>query len=273
MKLLTCLAIAVAFAGALALLLPWLARRERARQDAERRRRHAVAPPTGGAWRAWAEAEGLGHLVARAAPRVRPAWRLETTTEPTDSWIGGLPDLPEGTPWPMAAGRPLAFVARIAAPTTPGALLLFCDPESMDVPEGVSPAIHVSPNVATQPRAVPPGVSPWQRRFVRLVAYEDVPEDLGLADAAEQEAWIDLVMALAASPAGTTSKLGGYANPVQGAMEPELGPPADDWRLLVQIDSEGDLEIGDAGMLYYWIRAADLEAGRFDRVALVSQCH
>jgi hypothetical protein len=204
----------------------------------------------------------------------RPAWRLETSPEPTDSWIGGLPELPAGEPWPAHAGRPLAFVARIAAPSPPGALLFFVDDESQNHVDDARQVIHVPPGVATAVRDAPsPEAAPWARRFVRLVAYEDVPEDLGLTDAGQREAWIELVLALASGPRDTRSKLGGYANPVQNPMEPGLGPPEDDWRLLLQVDSEDDLMVGDAGMLYYWIRKADLDAGRFDRVVIESQCH
>jgi uncharacterized protein YwqG len=47
------------------------------------------------------------------------------------------------------------------------------------------------------------------------------------------------------------------------------------WRLLFQIDSDehSGTMWGDAGMLYFWVRASDAIEGRFDRTWLVLQCH
>jgi uncharacterized protein YwqG len=46
------------------------------------------------------------------------------------------------------------------------------------------------------------------------------------------------------------------------------------WRLLLQLDSDDALDWmwGDAGRLYYWIRAEDLKAHKFDDTWLVLQC-
>ena len=51
-------------------------------------------------------------------------------------------------------------------------------------------------------------------------------------------------------------------------------PGAADWRLLLQIDSDdtADMMWGDAGRLYWWIREADLTAGKWNAVWLVLQC-
>jgi uncharacterized protein YwqG len=47
------------------------------------------------------------------------------------------------------------------------------------------------------------------------------------------------------------------------------------WRLLFQIDSDehSGTMWGDAGMLYFWVRASDAVQGRFERTWLVLQCH
>lgn len=49
---------------------------------------------------------------------------------------------------------------------------------------------------------------------------------------------------------------------------------ADDWELLLQLDSDDSAEImwGDVGMLYFWIRRQDLAARRFARVWMTLQC-
>ena len=53
----------------------------------------------------------------------------------------------------------------------------------------------------------------------------------------------------------------------------ELESGADDWVLLLQLDSDdhADLMWGDAGMLYYWILFSDLAALRFDRTRMTLQ--
>jgi uncharacterized protein YwqG len=69
-----------------------------------------------------------------------------------------------------------------------------------------------------------------------------------------------------------------YCGDASGYMSrdaPALRDGAKDWRLLLQIDSDGDLGVmwGDAGILYFWIREEDARAGRFDQAWAVLQCH
>jgi uncharacterized protein YwqG len=55
---------------------------------------------------------------------------------------------------------------------------------------------------------------------------------------------------------------------------PELAPGAGDWRLLLQRDSDPDgVTWGDSGMLYFWIRHADLRNARFEAAWCVLQCY
>ncbi|MFN2512999.1 MAG: DUF1963 domain-containing protein, partial [Pyrinomonadaceae bacterium] len=62
----------------------------------------------------------------------------------------------------------------------------------------------------------------------------------------------------------------GYKDPRAKLLE----SGADDWLLLLQLDSDErcDLMWGDMGMLYFWIRQNDLKAHRFDRVWMTLQC-
>ena len=55
----------------------------------------------------------------------------------------------------------------------------------------------------------------------------------------------------------------------------ELGPGADAWMLLLQLDSDAakGLMRGYCGMIYYWIRRQDFSALRFDRVWMTLQCY
>jgi uncharacterized protein YwqG len=92
-------------------------------------------------------------------------------------------------------------------------------------------------------------------------------------------------------------QIDGYANPIQGEMELEcqlvsnglycgdpsgykdpraktLGQTADEWRLLLQLDSDDDLDVmwGDCGRLYFWIREDDARSRRFDLAWVILQC-
>ena len=97
---------------------------------------------------------------------------------------------------------------------------------------------------------------------------------------------------------GEQHHIGGYPTPVQGdQMELEcqlaangiycgdgsayqseeaksLEPGAKDWRLLLQLCSDDDLDVmwGDAGDLYFWVREQDSLKGDFSNVWLVLQC-
>jgi uncharacterized protein YwqG len=69
-----------------------------------------------------------------------------------------------------------------------------------------------------------------------------------------------------------------YCGDAKGYHSPEaaaLRGGASDWRLLLQMDGDDDLDLmwGDAGMLYFWIREADARARRFENVWVVLQCH
>ena len=63
----------------------------------------------------------------------------------------------------------------------------------------------------------------------------------------------------------------GYEDPRAG----ELESGADDWLLLLQLDSDDGAGVmwGDNGRLYFWIRSEDLRQLRFDKVWMTLQCH
>jgi uncharacterized protein YwqG len=93
-------------------------------------------------------------------------------------------------------------------------------------------------------------------------------------------------------------RMGGYPNQIQGDMQlqcqlvtnglycgsasdcdvplaEELRVGADDWGLLLQVDSGDQLAVTwkDAGRIYFWVRAADATESRFDRSWLVLQSY
>jgi uncharacterized protein YwqG len=292
---------------AVALLLCWRALQranalEKAQRDAERARRASVGPPTADAWRRLLELEGLGDVIERIAPHVRPAVRL--VTRQTDesllgrSRVGGRPDLTADLAWPRHDNASLAFLAQVnlrevaaAAPDVPlprnGYLWFFCDAAKWDFSSGGAVVLYRDDAARLQPVSAPDDLP---RKFVftncavTMEYYQDVPdhEDVdGLMpalgnDEGKLEAYLELREYLNdgtndASP----HKLLGYANAIQGRMEAECVPGAHDWRLLLQVDSDANAGMmwGDAGRVYFWIRDEDLRAARFDRTCAVLQCY
>jgi uncharacterized protein YwqG len=63
----------------------------------------------------------------------------------------------------------------------------------------------------------------------------------------------------------------GYNDPRAKILE----PGAADWELLLQIDSDEELQVmfGDVGKLYFWIRRQDAQSGNFQNAWMISQCH
>jgi uncharacterized protein YwqG len=96
---------------------------------------------------------------------------------------------------------------------------------------------------------------------------------------------------------GSRSKLFGFADEIQNPMEdecalvaggvycgdassaqdprtPGLKATAQEWELLLQVNThdESSMMWGDMGAIYYWLRAQDRLAARFDRSWLILQC-
>jgi uncharacterized protein YwqG len=55
----------------------------------------------------------------------------------------------------------------------------------------------------------------------------------------------------------------------------DLKASASDWVLLLQLDSDDDVEMmwGDMGRLYFWIRESSLPSKRFDELWTILQCY
>lgn len=75
-------------------------------------------------------------------------------------------------------------------------------------------------------------------------------------------------------------KLVMVAEPIQDPMEADCaritGTSSEEaWRLLLQLDWDpaADMEWGDTGRLYFWVREADLQAGALDRAWCILQSH
>ncbi len=98
---------------------------------------------------------------------------------PSQSWIGGIPHLPPGTPWPMVHGQPAGFVAQIALADLPrniwggtgprdGWLVFFAEAASDN---SAGWMMHVTGPV--EPRPTPDGVVPvtgfWENYALELL--------------------------------------------------------------------------------------------------------
>jgi hypothetical protein len=171
--------------------------------------------------------------------------------------------------------------------------------------------LYVRPDQATSLRACPPGIEPYPRVGLAAVpvvtfptfehpdlqaAFKDPAEDLDsflghpVNDDAFQDALWYRQVAVWDRPA-PLHQVGGYAFPVQGPPEydladPALGnsEPADDpllsaeaarWTLLAQLDSDdrAEMNLGDAGVLYWLTRSRNPTGGDLEKVSFTWQGH
>ena len=103
--------------------------------------------------------------------------------------------------------------------------------------------------------------------------------------------------AAAPTPKGPSHRLGGHSDNIQGDMQleaqlvmnglycgsargyhdpmrPELEKTCEEWRLLLQLDSDESAKLmwGDTGLLYFWARQSDVLRGDFSRTWMTLQC-
>jgi len=103
-----------------------------------------------------------------------------------------------------------------------------------------------------------------------LIGENDARHQMGSYPSAVQSADMETECQLASN--------GLYLGDATGYNDPraaELKEGASDWRLLLQIDSDDDVNLmwGDVGMIYFWAREQDARAGDFSRTWLILQCH
>ena len=161
--------------------------------------------------------------------------------------------------------------------------------DSHELPDQCKPI----PNWALQFSPCLTAPSPWSRVYEKLqsqIAFTPEEEDI----------YFNFIEALdsIAYPKGGQHRLLGHSANIQGDMQLEAqlvthgincGDPegyrspkarqleagAEDWRLLLQLDSDRQALFtwGDAGMLYFWMRAEDLQSRSFDRAWMELQCN
>jgi uncharacterized protein YwqG len=210
-------------------------------------------------------------------------------------------------PWPRHQGRPLSLIAQLdlaemRAAGGPdwlpadGRLLFFYDLELASW--GMEPNDRGSALVRyeTQPAedaVEPDDLSEDLRLEARPVTFTpDVSppseERLGVDwKSLSQKQVRDLEAAVESLlPSEPTHQVGGYPIAVQGDdMEeqcqgmtrglPAAGSSAADWRLLLQLDTDGEAEMmwGDTGRLYCWIREQDARQGDFSKTWTIVQSY
>lgn len=245
---------------------------------------------------------------ARLRRMARPTLLLIPAKAPGFSKVGGLPELPPGTPWPSGDKEPPAFVAQIDVGAfrahggfdwlpEAGRLYLFFD----DRLNGAADCGRVVFSRVAGPEALAPGALPKNRRFgerrVGFMRFTSLPS----------EDWLDEEW-----PPGINAKdwdflkdcdfgdeiehrIGGYPSEIQSAqmaLECEYlhrgltrayGDPVPDdlrraswqWRLLLQVDSDPALNMNwwDGGRLYVFVRARDARRGDFSKTVTLTQTH
>ncbi|HZP50138.1 YwqG family protein [Actinocrinis sp.] len=245
------------------------------------------------------------------------------------AYLGGDPLLPKDVEWPVWEGHgPLHFVGAVDCGQVPsqeldiplpasGQLLFFyfdglgdssvtaTDPDSVSNGTRV---IYVPEEAEIAPRTAPEGAAPYPRLLLSGEVIATAPDNENAAliaafgDPDDPSGYCDYPTA---DPNGTGfwealtayrrdhqphHQIGGYALPVQGAVEREgaqvVHPGEDEAAigarkqlasqlvLLAQIDSDSrsGMNWDDAGRLYWMITREDLAAGRFDKATFTWQC-
>ncbi|MEW5685324.1 MAG: YwqG family protein [Pseudomonadota bacterium] len=251
------------------------------------------------------ESEELLQTMRRLA---RPALRIVEGEPSSFSKLGGVPDLPIDLEWPEGDGAPLLFVGQIdlaemqkqtALDWLPreGKFYAFYDGQRNGAPDLVLMLFREgSFALSSQPQQRP--AHPIKERHVAFRAFHSYPsldwleigpgfDDSALAALNQNDAFEDDTRAM--------HWLGGYPLEVQGGqlqvqceflhrgLTPRRGEPvpdslrraAQEWRLLLQIDSDPELGMNwaDGGCLYIFIRARDARRGDFSKTVTILQSH
>lgn len=251
---------------------------------------------------------GLGGEYRACITDVTLAKHADGTSTPFQSALGGSPVLPSGVAWPMWGEIPLDYLARINLAELPpsdvprpasGILEFFygCDsheqqPWGGQEDLGSCAVVFVpDPEVAIPPSkpeaaGIPPAHVPLRFEIARVMAETEEMNDrfYDHARSLPADAKARLLAVLDAKdefePYGHHRVLSPPAR-VQGDMDGELAdaayvfglPPETPWVMLLQLDSDKAVnwQWCDDGAIYFWIPAANLAQGRFDRVWVILQ--
>lgn len=211
-------------------------------------------------------------------PTGAPAWDDGLPVGRTK--LGGRPDLPKGTRWPRADGRPMTFLAQIAlADVAPhdataslpaeGHLAVFCD---LDGPEmatarvlytGAGELVRPAPQAGAPPElygavALDPDPEP---ELTPYPAESETVRRLGLSGQ-EHLVYRNLVE----RDEEPVHRMLGHPDVVQN--DPRAGQQE---LLLLQVDLAEQTVFNGEGRMYWFITASDLAQGKLDRTRAVFQ--
>jgi uncharacterized protein YwqG len=249
--------------------------------------------------------------------------------DPVVGYLGGDPLLPEDMEWPVWEEHgPLAFVGAVDCGELPtaeldiplpqgGALLFFYFDGQVDdgsngvdflVPDSVTSGarvLYVPADAEVDVRTPPEGITPYPRILLSgdliatapdndhaavHAAYGNPDDPTAIYDHPINSDEFYDAMAEIRREHSPHHQIGGYAFPIQGAVESEAAHAFHPGKepeslaarkelaarlvLLAQIDSEprNGMGWGDAGMLYWLIHPDDLAALRFESAAFTWQC-
>jgi uncharacterized protein YwqG len=199
----------------------------------------------------------------------------------------------------------LASVVTLPGWPSEGTLAFFCDPSSWGFDPKARGHCHVeyfSPG-ETLKRAPAPEAFPseaiFPHRFVHFVQEWMLPTGVTLPKS-EQRSYRELCEALLLAVAGSKAihRVGGHPQEIQSDMRLEcqlvtnglycgdssgyddprakvLAEGAEDWELLLQVDSDEELAWmwGDAGRVYFWARQQHIDAADFLGSWSILQCY
>ena len=245
----------------------------------------------------------------RSEIRITPSKIEEVYLKIGESKIGGSPDLPDNVKWPTCDDKYLLFLAQInleeianlqSANELPKKGLLYffykddlsINGDSLEHQKGFK-VMYIKDSTHLRRRQNP--------TKAELKTHIDFPscklkfiEAWSLPDSSwpgvrEQLSGDDFSrLSDFRSPPKSRTKLLGYANEIQGAMEGSLEwllgiksnkwaenclEGAKNWRLLFQLDSESEamMMFGDTGRLYFWIKEFDLKSGNLEEAWMMLQ--
>lgn len=235
---------------------------------------------------------GVGQQLVERLPDLAE-WGFRPAPAAGASRMGGLPDLPVGTAWPVFDGRPLNFIAQVdlgELPAVPGhevmpgagrLLFFFAVDDALFEPAGAGPddrarVVYVPPGVEAQEASPPPTVVPYMARTVVAVSRLTLPSPspsitaLGL-DHYEMQAYTaawERSLEMKGTPPTHRyhDQLLGHARPIQ--EDPRMTPDdqSKDWTLLLAVHDDASicLDLADAGALYFMIPRDALAGGEWD---------
>ena len=251
--------------------------------------------------------------LSRESFRIRTSPSSDKELPIAASKLGGLPDLPAGTPWPDDGKAPLSFVAQINLSDVPtpsilprnGVLSFFYDTEQrswgFDPKDRNSFRVFYFSAPVTLER-VNSSNDTFSTRAFSFLPFLSIPDPSAkviqalLPDLKNDEVYSEFFEdfwrdgpdhQLLGWPAIVQNEMelecqlvthGLYCGDLSGYKDPrrkELEQNAQDWILLFQVDSDDDAKMmwGDVGRLYFWIRRHDLEQRDFARAWCILQCY